>query len=112
MVALETPVTSNPLFVGLGRAQPALPLSAIHVDDEKSFLMLEVGAASLMFGVHSATPSEVGQTLLALSACHRQASYPDIWSRALPPRKLTVRVQRFLDKASFQDRRCVRHTLY
>jgi hypothetical protein len=48
-----------------------LPLSAINVgqtDDDQTFLLLEVGAASLMFGVPSATLSEVGQTLLALSA--------------------------------------------
>ena len=48
-----------------------LPLSAINVgqtDDDQTFLLLEVGAASLMFGVPTATLSEVGQTLLALSA--------------------------------------------
>jgi hypothetical protein len=48
-----------------------LPLSAINVgqtDDDRTFLMLEVGAASLMFALAPATLSEVGQTLLALSA--------------------------------------------
>jgi hypothetical protein len=53
-----------------GQAIP-LPLSAINVgqtDDDQTFLMLEVGTASLMFGVPPATLSEVGQTLLALSA--------------------------------------------
>ena len=48
-----------------------LPLSAINVgqtDDDQTFLMLEVGTASLMFALAPATLSEVGQTLLALSA--------------------------------------------
>jgi hypothetical protein len=48
-----------------------LPLSAINVgqtDDDQTFLMLEVGTASLMFGLPPAMLSEVGQTLLALSA--------------------------------------------
>jgi hypothetical protein len=48
-----------------------LPLSAINVgqtDDDQTFLMLEVGAASLMFALAPSTLSEVGQTLLALSA--------------------------------------------
>ena len=49
----------------------ALPLSAINVgqdDQDQTFLMLEIGAASLMFGVPAATLEEVGQTLLTLSA--------------------------------------------
>jgi len=48
-----------------------LPLSAINVgqdDHDQTFLMLEIGAASLMFGVPAAALEEVGQTLLALSA--------------------------------------------
>ena len=48
-----------------------LPLSAINVgqdDDHQTFLMLEVGAAALMFGVPQGALEEVGQTLLALSA--------------------------------------------
>jgi hypothetical protein len=48
-----------------------LPLSAINIgqdDDKQTFLMLEVGAAALMFGMPSAMLEEVGQTLLALSA--------------------------------------------
>jgi hypothetical protein len=48
-----------------------LPLSAINIgqdDDNQTFLMLEVGAAALMFGMPSAALQEVGQTLLALSA--------------------------------------------
>jgi hypothetical protein len=48
-----------------------LPLSAINVgqtDDDQTFLMLEVGTASLMFGLPPAMLSEVGQTLLTLSA--------------------------------------------
>ena len=48
-----------------------LPLSAINVgqdEDNQTFLMLEVGAAVLMFGMPSAALKEVGQTLLALSA--------------------------------------------
>jgi hypothetical protein len=48
-----------------------LPLSAINIgldDDNKTFLMLEIGAAALMFGMPSAMLEEVGQTLLALSA--------------------------------------------
>ncbi len=54
-----------------------LPLSAINIgldDDNKTFLMLEVGAAALMFGIHSEVLEEVGRTLLALSA--RAASKP------------------------------------
>jgi hypothetical protein len=48
-----------------------LPVSAINVgqtDDGQTFLMLEVGTASLMFAVPQSTLTEVGQTLLALSA--------------------------------------------
>ncbi len=48
-----------------------LPLSAINIgvdDDNKTFLMLEVGAAALMLGMPAAVLEEVGQTLLALSA--------------------------------------------
>ena len=48
-----------------------LPLSAINIgqdDGNQTFLMLEVGAAALMFGMPSAMLEEVGQTLLALSA--------------------------------------------
>ena len=54
-----------------------LPLSAINIgqdDDNQTFLMLEVGAAALMFGMPSAMLEEVGQTLLALSA--RQSAKP------------------------------------
>jgi hypothetical protein len=53
-----------------GRAIP-LPVSAINVgqtEDDQPFLLLEVGTASLMFGVPPATLGEIGQTLLALSA--------------------------------------------
>jgi len=48
-----------------------LPLSVINVgqdDHDQTFLMLEVGAAALMFGLPPAALEEVGQTLLALSA--------------------------------------------
>jgi hypothetical protein len=48
-----------------------LPLSAINVgqdDHDQTFLMLEVGAVALMFGLPPAALEEVGQTLLALSA--------------------------------------------
>jgi hypothetical protein len=48
-----------------------LPVSAINVgqsDDGQTFLMLEVGTTSLMFAVPQSTLTEVGQTLLALSA--------------------------------------------
>jgi hypothetical protein len=48
-----------------------LPVSAINVgqtEDGQTFLMLEVGTASLMFAVPQSTLTEVGQTLLALSA--------------------------------------------
>jgi hypothetical protein len=48
-----------------------LPLSAINVgqdDHGQTFLLLEIGAASLMFGLPPSTLEEVGQTLLALSA--------------------------------------------
>jgi hypothetical protein len=54
-----------------------LPVSAINVgqtDDGQTFLMLEVGTASLMFAVPQSTLTEVGQTLLALSA--RTTSQP------------------------------------
>jgi hypothetical protein len=48
-----------------------LPLNAINVgqdDHDQTFLMLEVGAAALMFGLPPTALEEVGQTLLALSA--------------------------------------------
>ena len=48
-----------------------LPVSAINVgqaDDGQTFLMLEIGTTSLMFAVPESTLTEVGQTLLALSA--------------------------------------------
>jgi hypothetical protein len=48
-----------------------VPLSAISVgqdDDQQTFMMLEVGATSLTFGLPPAALEEVGQTLLALSA--------------------------------------------
>jgi hypothetical protein len=48
-----------------------LPLSAINVgrsDQDETFLLLEVGAASLMFGLPPAALEEIGQTLLTLSA--------------------------------------------
>jgi hypothetical protein len=48
-----------------------LPLTAINVgqtEDDQIFLLLEVGTASLMFGLPPATLGEIGQTLLALSA--------------------------------------------
>jgi len=48
-----------------------LPLSAINVgqdDHNDTFLMVEVGAAALMFGVPPNYLREIGQTLLALSA--------------------------------------------
>lgn len=48
-----------------------LPLSATNVgqdDHQQTFLMLEVGATSLMFGFPPAALEEVGQTLMALSA--------------------------------------------
>jgi hypothetical protein len=48
-----------------------LPLSAINVgqsDRDETFLLLEVGAASLMFMVSPGCLEEVGRTMLALSA--------------------------------------------
>lgn len=48
-----------------------LPLTAINVgqnDQDQIFLMLEVGATSLMFGLPPSVLEEVGQTLLAASA--------------------------------------------
>ena len=60
-----------PAFEGPPNNAIPLPLSAINVgqtDDDQTFLMLEVGTASLMFGLPPAMLSEVGQTLLALSA--------------------------------------------
>ncbi len=48
-----------------------VPVSAINIgqnDNDQTFLMLEVGAASLMFGLSPAVLEEVGQTLIALSA--------------------------------------------
>ncbi len=48
-----------------------VPLSAINIgqdDRQQTFMILEVGATSLMFGLSPAALEEVGQTLLALSA--------------------------------------------
>jgi hypothetical protein len=48
-----------------------VPLSAINIgqdDHQQTFMILEVGAISLMFGLSPAALEEVGQTLLALSA--------------------------------------------
>lgn len=48
-----------------------LPLTAINVgqdDQQQTFLMLEVGATSLMFGLPPSVLEEVGQLLIALSA--------------------------------------------
>jgi hypothetical protein len=48
-----------------------LPLTAINIgqdDQEQTFMMLEVGATSLMFGLPPAMLEEVGRTLIALSA--------------------------------------------
>jgi hypothetical protein len=48
-----------------------LPLRAINVgqdDQQQTFLMLEVGATTLMFGLPTAALEEVGQMLMALSA--------------------------------------------
>jgi hypothetical protein len=48
-----------------------LPVTAINVgqtSDDQGFLMVDVGVASLMFGVAPASLEQVGQTLLALSA--------------------------------------------
>jgi hypothetical protein len=48
-----------------------VPLSAINIgqdDDHQTFMMLEVGATALMFGLPPAMLEEIGQTLLALSA--------------------------------------------
>jgi hypothetical protein len=47
-----------------------LPLSAINVgqdDHHQTFLMVEIGAAALMFGVPANCLREIGQTLLTLS---------------------------------------------
>jgi len=60
-----------PDFEGPPTGAIPLPLSAINVgqtDDGQTFLLLEVGAASLMFALPPETLNEVGQTLLALSA--------------------------------------------
>jgi hypothetical protein len=48
-----------------------LPLDAINVgqsDDDQSFLLLEVGIASLMFMLSPKCLEQVGQTMLMLSA--------------------------------------------
>jgi hypothetical protein len=48
-----------------------LPLTAINIGEDEgnqTFLMLEVGAAALMFGMPSVVLEELAQTLLALSA--------------------------------------------
>lgn len=50
-----------------------LPISAINIgrgDDEQIYLMLEIGAASLTFGLPPADLKEIAETLLALSARH------------------------------------------
>jgi hypothetical protein len=47
-----------------------LPLDAINVgqnDDDQTFLMLEVGSASLMFTLSPSCLEHIGQTLLAMS---------------------------------------------
>jgi hypothetical protein len=47
-----------------------LPLDAINVgqnDDDQTFLMLEVGSASLMFMLSPSCLEQIGQTLLAMS---------------------------------------------
>jgi hypothetical protein len=48
-----------------------VPLTAINIgqdDRQQTFMMLEIGASSLVFELPSASLKEVGQTLLALSA--------------------------------------------
>ena len=48
-----------------------LPLHAINVgqsDDDQTFLLLEVGSASLMFMLSPNCLEQIGQTLLAMSA--------------------------------------------
>jgi hypothetical protein len=48
-----------------------VPLTAINIgqdDQQQTFMMLEVGAASLTFGLPPEVLEDVGQTLLALSA--------------------------------------------
>jgi hypothetical protein len=48
-----------------------VPLSAFNIgqdDHQQTFMMLEVGATALMFGLPPAMLEEIGQTLLALSA--------------------------------------------
>jgi hypothetical protein len=48
-----------------------VPLSAINIgqdDHQQTFMILEVGASSLMFGLSPAAVEEVGRTLMALSA--------------------------------------------
>jgi hypothetical protein len=48
-----------------------VPLSAINIgqdDQRQTYMMLEVGAASLMFGLPPEVLADVGRTLLALSA--------------------------------------------
>ena len=48
-----------------------LPLNAINIgqsDDDQTFLMLEVGSASLMFMLSPNCLEQIGQTLLAMSA--------------------------------------------
>jgi hypothetical protein len=48
-----------------------LPLDAINIgqsDDNQTFLLLEVGSASLMFILSPSSLEQIGQTLLALSA--------------------------------------------
>jgi hypothetical protein len=48
-----------------------VPLSAINIgqdERQQTYMMLEVGAASLMFGLAPEVLADVGRTLLALSA--------------------------------------------
>ncbi len=52
------------------RAAIPLPVSAVDVgqdDQDRPFLMLEIGTAALLFGVPADCLKQVGQTLLALS---------------------------------------------
>jgi hypothetical protein len=71
MLSCEAKRLQPPQADGPPSGAVPLPLSAINVgqdDHDQTFLMLEIGAASLMFGLPSAALQEIGQTLLALSA--------------------------------------------
>ncbi len=108
----------GPEFEGPPSGAIPLPLSAINVgqnDDDQTFLLLEVGAASLMFAT-AAGDAERGRADAARPerAHHRQAviakpSWPSCGAAAA---RLQAGTNGSGQRPSFQHRRCVRQPLY